>query len=58
LNRAKITNAGHTEDVGERVHCFVKMKSGDAEGNRANERKSKKKISAKDVPEIYPVGSV
>jgi hypothetical protein len=32
--RAKITNAGHAEDVGERVHCFVKMKSGDAEGKR------------------------
>jgi len=32
--RAKITNAGHAEDVGEPVHCFVKMKSGDAEGKR------------------------
>src|SRR5262252_1043444 len=27
------------------------------EVNRAGDRKSKKKISAKDVPEIYPVGS-
>jgi ribonuclease G len=27
------------------------------EVNRASERKSKKKITAKDVPEIYPVGS-
>src|SRR5271157_2783508 len=27
------------------------------EVNRATERKSKKKITAKDVPEIYPVGS-
>src|SRR5512140_115569 len=27
------------------------------EVNRAAERKSKKKITAKDVPEIYPVGS-
>src|ERR1700693_6115009 len=27
------------------------------EVNRASERKSKKKITAKDVPEIYPIGS-
>jgi hypothetical protein len=32
--RAKITNAGHAEDVGEPVHCFIKMKSGDEEGKR------------------------
>jgi hypothetical protein len=32
--RAKITNAGHAEDVGEPVHCFIKMKSGDAKGKR------------------------
>ena len=32
--RAKITNTGHAEDVGEPVHCFIKMKSGDEEGKR------------------------
>jgi hypothetical protein len=32
--RAKITNAGHAEDVGEAVHCFIRMKSGDAKGKR------------------------
>ena len=32
--RAKITNAGHAEDVGDPVHCFIKMKSGDEEGKR------------------------
>ena|SRR6266436_5245055 len=32
--RAKITNTGHNEDVGEPVHCFIKMKSGDEEGKR------------------------
>jgi hypothetical protein len=32
--RAKITNTGHAEDVGEPVHCFIKMKSGDEEGER------------------------
>jgi len=32
--RAKIINAGHAEDVGEPVHCFIKMKSGDAKGKR------------------------
>jgi len=32
--RAKITNAGHAEDAGEPVHCFIKMKSSDAEGKR------------------------
>ena len=32
--RAKITDAGHAEDVGEPVHCFIKMKSGDAKGKR------------------------
>jgi hypothetical protein len=32
--RAKITNTGHVEHVGEPVHCFIKMKSGDAEGKR------------------------
>src|ERR1700747_2367108 len=32
--RAKITNAGHAEDVGEPVHCFIKMKSGDTKGER------------------------
>ena len=30
--RAKITNTGHAEDVGEAVHCFIRMKSGDAKG--------------------------
>jgi hypothetical protein len=32
--RAKITNTGHAEDVGEPVHCFIKMKSDDEEGKR------------------------
>jgi hypothetical protein len=32
--RAKITNMGHAEDVGEPVHCFIKMKSGDEQGKR------------------------
>jgi hypothetical protein len=32
--RAKITNAGHAEDAGEPVHCFIKVKSSDAEGKR------------------------
>jgi hypothetical protein len=32
--RAKITNAGHAEEVGDSVHCFIKMKSGDEEGKR------------------------
>jgi hypothetical protein len=32
--RAKITNAGHAEDVGEPLHCSIKMKSGDAKGKR------------------------
>ena len=32
--RAKITNAGHAEGVGEPVHCFIKMKSGDTKGER------------------------
>ena len=32
--RAKITNAGHAEHVGEPVHCFIKMKSGDEHGKR------------------------
>jgi hypothetical protein len=32
--RAKITNAAHAEDAGEPVHCFIKMKSSDAEGKR------------------------
>jgi hypothetical protein len=32
--RAKITNAGHAEDIGEPVHCFIKMKSHDAKGKR------------------------
>jgi|SRR5262252_3724742 len=31
--QAKITNAGHAEDVGP-VHCFIKMKNGDAKGKR------------------------
>jgi len=41
--RAKITNAGHAEDVGERVHCFVKMKhleryrGGDAQTRKASD---------------------
>ena len=30
--RAKITNTGHAEDVGEAVHCSIRMKSGDAKG--------------------------
>ena len=32
--RAKITNAGHAEYVGEPVHCFIKMKCRDAKGKR------------------------
>ena len=32
--RAKVTNAGHVEDIGEPVHCFIKMKSCDAKGKR------------------------
>ena len=32
--RAKITNTGNVENVGEPVHCFIKMKSGDEEGKR------------------------
>jgi len=32
--RAKLTNLGHAEDVGESVHCFIKMQSVDAEGKR------------------------
>ena len=32
--RAKITNMGHVEDVGEPVHCFIKMKSGDEQDKR------------------------
>lgn len=32
--RAKLTNTGHAEDVGEPVHCFIKMQSVDAEGKR------------------------
>jgi hypothetical protein len=34
------------------------LDSGVEEGNRANERESKKKITAKDAPEIYPVATV
>jgi hypothetical protein len=32
--RAKITNTGHAEENGEPVHCFIKMKSVDANGKR------------------------
>src|SRR5438552_18113964 len=32
--RAKITNTGHAENNGEAVHCFIKMKSADADGKR------------------------
>jgi hypothetical protein len=32
--RAKITNTGHAEESGESVHCFIKMKSVDANGKR------------------------
>jgi hypothetical protein len=32
--QAKITNTGHAENEGEPVHCLIRMKSGDAQGNR------------------------
>jgi ribonuclease G len=51
-------------DIGFEKNAFLHfwdalpgLDSGIEEVSRANERKSKKKITAKDVPEIYPVGS-
>ena len=51
-------------DIGFEKNAFLHfwdalpgLDSGVEEVNRAGDRKSKKKISAKDVPEIYPVGS-
>ncbi len=51
-------------DIGFEKNAFLHfwdalpgMDSGVEEVNRAGERRSKKKITAKDVPEIYPVGS-
>jgi ribonuclease G len=51
-------------DIGFEKNAFLHfwdalpgLDSGVEEVNRATDRKSKKKITAKDVPEIYPVGS-
>src|ERR1700737_331340 len=51
-------------DIGFEKNAFLHfwdalpgLDSGVEEVDRASERKSKKKITAKDVPEIYPVGS-
>ena len=51
-------------DIGFEKNAFLHfwdalpgLDSGIEEVSRASERKSKKKITAKDVPEIYPVGS-
>jgi ribonuclease G len=51
-------------DIGFEKNAFLHfwdalpgLDSGVEEVNLASERKSKKKITAKDVPEIYPVGS-
>src|SRR5246500_4164577 len=51
-------------DIGFEKNAFLHfwdalpgLDSGVEEVDRASERKSKKKITAKDVPEIYPIGS-
>src|ERR1700756_4386762 len=51
-------------DIGFEKNAFLHfwdalpgLDSGVEEVNRTSERKSKKRITAKDVPEIYPVGS-
>src|SRR6516164_3789433 len=51
-------------DIGFEKNAFLHfwdalpgLDSGVEEVNRASERKSKKRITATDVPEIYPVGS-
>jgi ribonuclease G len=51
-------------DIGFEKNAFLHfwdalpgLDSGVEEVNRANERKHRKKITAKDVPDIYPVGS-
>src|SRR5258708_38763630 len=51
-------------DIGFEKNAFLHfwdalpgLDSGVEEVNRASERKHRKKITAKDVPDIYPVGS-
>jgi ribonuclease G len=67
--KGKIKNIEHGlkamfVDIGFEKNAFLHfwdalpgLDSGIEEVNLASERKSKKKITAKDVPEIYPVGS-
>src|SRR5207253_8367808 len=67
--KGKIKNIEHGlkamfVDIGFEKNAFLHfwdalpgLDSGVEEVDRTSERKSKKKITAKDVPEIYPVGS-
>ena len=67
--KGKVKNIEHVlkamfVDIGFEKNAFLHfwdalpgLDSSVEEVNRATERKSKKKITAKDVPEIYPIGS-
>jgi len=35
--QAKLTNTGHAEDVGEPVHCMIRMKNVDRDGKRLHD---------------------
>ena len=36
-HQAKLTNMGHAEDEGERVHCMIRMKNVDRDGSPLHE---------------------